>query len=212
MTTPVTRLLALAASPLGATGPRLPADLAERAGRHAADWSDLLSARNGWLAFDGALHLLPVGVPASGHSVEAWNAPALWREAYGDLITDHVFFAEDLFGEQFCFHDNQICQFNPETADTEPIADTLSDWAAIILSDPEVLTGLPLAREWAKQHVPVTADQRLVPKMPFVLNGAYELDNLYASDPVPVMRFRGDLARQLKDVPDGTSIQIRVTD
>lgn len=180
-------------------------------GHQAHGWQALLHCENGFLAFSGALHIFPTPQARSGYDLERWNATDLWRDAYGDLVDEEtVFFAEDAFGEQFCFHHGQIFRFQAETGDLQPVADTLNDWAAIILERPEVETGCDLVRAWA-QHGPLGADQRLAPRMPFVLQGAYDLDNLYLADPANSMRFRGNIARQLHDVPDGTPIDIRFT-
>lgn len=52
---------------------------------------------------------------------------------------------------------------------------------------------------------------RLVPKTPFVLGGGYNLDNLYALEASESMRYRGSIATQLRDLPDGAAVQLRVT-
>jgi hypothetical protein len=51
----------------------------------------------------------------------------------------------------------------------------------------------------------------LIPKIPFVLGGKYEVDNLYAGNIVDAMRFRASLARQISAIPDGTAITISTT-
>jgi hypothetical protein len=42
-----------------------------------------------------------------------------------------------------------------------------------------------------------------VPKIPFVLGGPFEATNLYAADAVKAMRFYGNLASQIRELPDG---------
>lgn len=81
-----------------------------------------------------------------------------------------------------------------------------------MVDDFNVLTGYPLGHHWQTQHGALAPGHRLIPKQPFVLGGAFDTDNLYSLDAVEGMRFRGELARQITGLPDGTAIEIRVTD
>jgi hypothetical protein len=49
-----------------------------------------------------------------------------------------------------------------------------------------------------------------MPKVPFVLGGAFALDNLYAANTVESLRYRGDIAGQIRSLPDGTRIRLRI--
>ena len=56
------------------------------------------------------------------------------------------------------------------------------------------------------------AGSSLVPAVPFVLGGEYSLGNLRLADAVSGMRARGNLARQIRDLPDGAQIEFKVVD
>jgi hypothetical protein len=84
--------------------------------------------------------------------------------------------------------------------------------AAALLDDYETLTGYPLAHEWQRQYGALPEGKRLVPKMPFVTGGAFDVANLYAEDAVEGMRARGNLAMQINDLPDGTRIRYRIVE
>jgi hypothetical protein len=71
-------------------------------------------------------------------------------------------------------------------------------------------TGYWLAHEWQVRHGRLPLTQRLFPKTPFVAGGAYAIDNLYAGEVVEGMRFRGYFANQIRDLPDGARIRLRV--
>lgn len=56
---------------------------------------------NGGYTNDRYIHLFGRSGPP-GHDVFGWNAPDLWKKYYG--LDENVFcFAEDLFGNQYCF-------------------------------------------------------------------------------------------------------------
>jgi Domain of unknown function (DUF1851) len=49
-------------------------------------------------------------------------------------------------------------------------------------------------------------------KLPGVLGGAYERDNLGAITVAELIAFSGDLASQIKDVPDGAQVVLKVVE
>lgn len=206
MSGPIEELLAVAGPSLGAA-PTIDTDSVDGEVEH--ELMALLGERNGFYAFESALHVLPLKSTEHMDLVH-WNSATLWRDAFGTLAGDLVFFAEDAFGGQFALSDDGVVSFDPETADAEVLSDTLAGWAARILADPELLTGYPLAHEWQERHGALSPGHRLLPKTPFVLGGDFTLDNLYAGDAVEGMRFRGEVAVQLHDLPDATKVIFRV--
>ena len=141
-----------------------------------------------------------------------WNSPTLWKAEYQGLADVYVFFAEDIFGGQFCFAESGVCQFDPETGQTEEIAKDLEGWAEMIFRDYRVLTGYPLAHEWQRANGALASGLRLVPKIPFVTGGKFELQNLYPLEAVTAMRLRASIAVQIRDRPDGSQIRLKVID
>jgi hypothetical protein len=85
------------------------------------------------------------------------------------------------------------------------------EWVDKILTDHNFLTGFPLAHEWQIRHGVLPSGSRLLPKVPFVAGGAYEIENLYSLESVKGMRFRGSIARQIADLPDGAKVRFEIT-
>ena len=200
-------LLALASEPIG---PRVPA--AVGSGRTGQELTELLDTRNGFYALESALHVLPAGQAFVGASLEEWNDADGWRTAYGDMADGLFFFAEDVFGGQFAFRGEQVLTFEPETGEAKPLASSIEDWADQLLADYEFLTGQPVAHEWQVRNGALSPGERLVPKVPFVLGGEYDASNVYAVDATLGMELRGELATQLRDLPDGAKVTYRVVD
>ena len=75
-----------------------------------------------------------------------------------------------------------------------------------------MMTGYPLAHEWQAAQGRIPAGMRLLPKQPFVLEGDYTLANLYLTDAVEGMKLRGELALQLRDLPDGARVRFEIVD
>ncbi len=178
-------------------------------GRLAIQLGDLLRLKNGFYAFESALHVLPAGSTGGLIDVNLWNEPATWKNAYGGLADGLLCFAADIFGGQFCLADDGVYAFDPETGSRERISPDIEGWADCILTDYNYLTGYPLAHEWQKARGALPQGQRLVPKVPFVCGGPFEIGNLCPMDAIEAMCVRGELARQLKGVSDGASIAFR---
>lgn len=169
----------------------------------------LLEKKNGIYAFESALHIFPSNC-SNEIDLETWNRPDCWKEEYDADLEEYLFFAEDAFGGQFAISNNVIFRFDPETGELEHFANSIEEWASKILEDYDFETGYSLASEWQKINRPLKKGERLLPKIPFVLGGEYNIENLYASDAVEGMRFRASIARQIRDLPDGAQVKLEI--
>ena len=75
----------------------------------------------------------------------------LWKADYEIDLSKAVFFAEDVFGVQFCILNDVINSFDPETGEFKVVAKSLEEWAGWILEDSKTRTGWPLAHFLATQ-------------------------------------------------------------
>jgi hypothetical protein len=175
----------------------------------APELMQMLERRNGFYAFESALHVFPCSSdPAAGMNFKLWNSNSLWRSHYQDLAAGLLFFAEDMVQDQFCLSTKGVLRFHAETGETEFFAASIESWADIILRDYECETAWPLAREWQAKQVPLAPGTRLMPKTPFFLGGPYAMENLWAGDAVEGMRFKADLAIDTRGLADGTQIRL----
>jgi hypothetical protein len=175
----------------------------------------MLNGKNGFYTFEHALHVFPFGSDVTGAmTLEDWNSITLWRSAYGHLADGLLFFAEDSFGDQFCLSNTRsgVFRFASETAETVHLAESIEEWAELILSNYEFETGWPLAHEWQTRNGILEFGQRLQPKIPFVYGGEYKIENLWAGDAVKGMLFKAEIALKIKDLPDGAQIQLKIKD
>jgi hypothetical protein len=207
--TRIEKLISISTDALAPLPDAMPAFLAEW--MLAQELFAMLNLKNGFYTFESALHVFPV-TPDPSSGLEAWNADSVWRHEYKDLAHGLLFFAEDVFQDQFCLSRQGVMRFDAETGKATCIADSIEAWADLILSDYSVQTGWKLAHDWQALHGPLPIGKRLMPKLPFILGGAYTLDNLYAGHPLEGMTFKGDLAMKIRDLPDGTKIKMRVKD
>ncbi|ALV28015.1 hypothetical protein APZ00_13840 [Pannonibacter phragmitetus] len=212
MMTSLDKLLSIASSRLSERGPEISVKLRSFAGPLTDDLLRMLRQRNGFYALESALHVFPTHSSSQEICLDDWNESTLWRNAYKELADGCLFFAEDIFGGQFCIKDNLIYTFDPETGGLDYLADDMEGWAKAIITDYEILTGYPLAHQWQQQNGPLPTKKRLLPKIPFVVGGEFKMDNLYSIDSVEGMKFRANIAIQIKELPDGSQIKFNFED
>ena len=207
--TRIEKLVSIGSPPLGG---ELPADNTLPDLPRLDRVMDLLKLKNGFYAFESALHVFPLGKQSGVMDIASWNAPDLWRHEYGDLLDGLLFFAEDALCCQFCVGENGISLFDPENGSFDYVAETIEGWADALLDDYELLTGYPWARDWQHIHGPLPEGHRLRFMIPPILQGKMELSNMQEVDALKGLQFAANLWNQIKDYPSGTTFEIEIVD
>jgi hypothetical protein len=186
----------------------------------AARWDtrelqSLLGDRNGFYAFESAVHVFPWAA-ADVMDVCTWNATETWKAIYDGAADEYLFFAENGLGDQFGLHAEGIVRFNPETTEVEHVASSIEEWAQLLLDDYRNLehwqTAWPLVHDWQVRNGPLPVGKHLIPIIPFILQGEFSVENLMAIDCVEGMRIRAGIWRQTRDLPSGTRVEIQVNE
>jgi hypothetical protein len=160
----------------------------------------LLSLKNGFYAFESALHVF------SGQELSILNSVIKTEKLYD--VKNRLYFAEDIFGNLFYSDNKKIYLLDVETEEMEFIASSLDGWSKKILDNYNYLTGYSLAHEWQQQQGLLDNTKRLVPKKLFVFGGAYSIENLVEQNRFEALKYRSNISKQLKNVKDGEKIVI----
>jgi hypothetical protein len=143
-------------------------------------------------------------------SREQWNSGSLWRYAFEGLADGPPFVAESFLGEQYRVVDGIVARWNPETGEQEETDLTLQDWLALVRDDPSAEVPVCLLEDWEAENGRLPPDRHLAPRVPFVLGGGYEVDNLYSLPAVSDLRWRAQIATQIRSLPDGADVRVHV--
>jgi len=172
--------------------------------------NELLDRHEGFYALNRSLHVLGRVREPRFHSIFLWNDPQGWISEYGDLAEGLLFFAENAFGDQFAFDGERIVRFDAETGARTGIAETVEQWLAILLDDPDRYLESAGIAAWTQRNGLIPFGKHLAPDVPFVLSSGMDNRNNKISlvDPFQSMGFKGTIARQIKDLPDGAQIKI----
>lgn len=191
----------------GPMGPEVEVDLGDD--RPAfAELSRMISALNGFFAFNAGIQVFRVGSQGWGPELGEWNVPETWKYTYGPLTADLFCFAQDLLGAQFALDASAaVVRFDAETGRRQHLGDSLEDWAGWLLADPAHHGG-ELAVAWQRANRALEPAERLLPRQLLVTGGALQLDNLMATDAAKAMRIRGPIAQQVHGLPPGTTVRL----
>lgn len=171
-----------------------------------SDYIDFLSNSFDGFYFSKSLHIYGYS-EYDFHNIEFINN--LIQKEY-DFIKDFdlISFACDVFGNQFCFAKNGIALFNIETGEKEILTPCFRDWIDIILTDPNYYSGESILTDWEELMTPLKYNERFLPLQPFVIGGQFAAKNMRVYDFITVIKYNASLARQIYNLPDGSSIEI----
>lgn len=171
--------------------------------------ADMLRQSNGFAMWGGAFVVLPSGDDAVLPSIETFNKGE-WKKAYPQDVEQTTFFAVDAFGFPFGVSQDAVVQLDPETGSLSPVAATLGELLEKVRSEPKNTIGLLAFEKWRQAGRELRLGQRLAPKIPFVMGGGKEIDDFYAADILERAAFNSHVYEQIKDLPDGATVELKV--
>ncbi len=172
---------------------------------------NLLKQRNGFFALENALWVFAddslLNLPGHNHPTIAQ-----WSRQYPKTGGVSHAFAVDAIGYPFFISNQGILRMDLETGKFVRVAHDLEGWAARILKEYSRMTGWRLCHDWQDVHGALPVGHRLFPKMPFVGGGQETVENMAAMALTDMISFYADLAEQIRAMPEGGELEIRLTE
>ncbi len=104
---------------------------------------ELLLQTNGFIAFDGGLHVRGAAIQPAWHSLrEVWLGDGALHRYYPALRPSDVPFAQDCVGDQFLLREGAVYRLAAETGEVEAQGGSLQAWLAQVEADPQGVLGL----------------------------------------------------------------------
>ena len=171
-----------------------------------ANYIGFIKQYNGGYYYTGSLQLYSVSNDGLLDDIFAINS--IIASTYKFIFRQLFSFGQDTFGNQFCFNAvGSIVFFNIETGEIEPLADSFLSWEKALISDLDYLTGVNLRNKYVTNNGgELKYSDRLCPKVPFVMGGEYEINNLYPLSLNDCLLVNYNIAKQVHDLPDGTPV------
>jgi len=162
----------------------------------------ILAETNGFILHDGALHFRGASLTPEWHSLRAaLHGESAFHTLYDRIRTTDIPFAQDQVGDQFLLRDGAVLRLSAEVGEVEPLADSLEDFIRR-LKDIEGFLNVGL------RHT-MQPGQLLLAHPPFCLQGSGAGAALRPVPASEVILFHADIARQIRDVPDGGQVVLK---
>ena len=106
----------------------------------------------------------------------------------------------------------RACRLDTGSGDMEVIADSRTEFDSLLADGSRIddLLLLPVVREFESAHGPLPEASCLGFTTLPVLGGSYSVENRYVISIAEHAAFTGDVHRQIRDLPDGTAIRLKV--
>ena len=178
------------------------------------DWLDpmysemLLSNKTGFY-FNKGLHIYGLSESFDYDNLHCINS--FLQKEYEILFNNLYAFACDVFGNQFVFKEQKVYYFEIETSEVSLLADNFKMWLEKVVNDCDYYFSPELVHEWQTNNRSLFYEERLTPKIPFILGGEYTISNLYALDFFKAISFSASIAKQVVNLPEGTDFEIIIS-
>ncbi|MGH7627284.1 MAG: hypothetical protein ACREOJ_18455 [Gemmatimonadaceae bacterium] len=175
-----------------------------------AELSTLLLEDNGLIAFDGGLHIRGACNSPDWHSLRAaWRGPGAFWRSYDTLQPEDIPFAEDCLGDQYLLRKAAVMHLSGETGEISERATSLTEFLNEVVLDPMRALSLEPLHEFRSGGSRLKPGQLLNVYPPFC--ATFEGPRSYRAIPSAEQHaFLGALAKQLRDLPDGTAVEFKV--
>ncbi len=171
-----------------------------------ADLVRVFSDTNGFILHEGAVHVRGACLTPEWHSLRAaWRGPKAFQILYDDVRPSDIPFAQDQVGDQFFIRETVVVRLSAETGEIEPLADSLQDFFSRVSSDIEGFLNVGLGQR-------IQPGQLLHAYPPFCFRESGAGASLASLPASEVILFHADLARQIRDVPEGGQVEFKLTD
>jgi hypothetical protein len=164
----------------------------------------VLSETNGFILHEGALHVRGASLTPDWHSLrDAWRGPSAFHKLYEEVQPTDIPFAQDQVGDQFLIRGGKILRLSAETGDLEAFVDSLEVFWGRLSEEIESFLNVGLGYT-------MQPGQLLLAYPPFVFQESGSGASLKPVHAAEVILFHADLARQIRDVPDGQSVKFKI--
>ena len=173
---------------------------------------EFLLADNGIVAFRGGLHIRGACTSPRWHSLRrAWHGSQSIAALFPSVSPTAIPFAQDAVGDQFLLDDGRVTFLSAESGDLEDLEMTFGDFLQRAAEDPQRFLGLNPLVEYEQSGARLQPGELLSVYPPYVTHS----DAKRSVRAIPAeerITFLASLAAQLRDLPDGATIEIKITD
>lgn len=171
--------------------------------------AQILSVLNGFILWNGALHIRGLCDAPSWHSLQAANDRTIgFQSAYRALVSNDLVFAEDCVGDQFFLREGNVYQLYAETGDIDHRSDELGTFLSQAVQDPIEFLGMQPLLQLQNEGADLEPGELIHAFPPFCTEQAASGVSLRAIPSSELHSFHADFAAKLG--PDGSEIEVEI--
>ncbi|HQU81676.1 MAG TPA: SMI1/KNR4 family protein [Pyrinomonadaceae bacterium] len=165
------------------------------------DLQHLLKVHNGFIAFDGGLHIRGVTDFPDWHSIQkVWFGDFALYKLFPSLNKNDIPFGQDCLGDQFILRDKRVWQLNAETDDLENLNLTLNEFLERAEENPVDFLSLEPLKKFIYEGGNLINGQLLNVYPPFCTEESANGISLKAVPMFERIGFLSDFAKQIKNL------------
>jgi len=175
-----------------------------------ADISAFLRHQNGFITTHGGLHLRGACIAPAWHSLRAaWEGNYALHHLHPDVLESDVPLAEDCFGDQYLLREGLMIRLVGETGEIESMKCNWQEFLANVDVDPVGYLNLGFLERFREQSGPLAPGYLINVYPPFVAVECRD-PSLRAIPAMELRSFHADFAKQIRNIPDGSKIKIKI--
>jgi hypothetical protein len=161
---------------------------------------------NGFILHRGAVHFRGACLTPEWHSLRAaWHGSNALHVLFDEVRPSDIPFAQDQVGDQFLIRDGVVLRLWAETGEIKGLADSLDEFLSKVTSDIEGFLNVDLRRV-------MEPGQILHAYPPFCTGESAQGVSLRPVPATEALLFHANLAKQIREAPDGGKIEFKVSD
>ena len=175
------------------------------------DYRRLLSETNGFVLFDGGLHVRGAVLSPEWHSLrKVWLGDFALYRLFPAIEETDIPFAQDCLGDQFVLRDSIVYKLDAEVGEIDSLEVDLQTFLQQAQENTVEYLSLEPLLQFMSEGGKLQLGQLLSVYPPFIAEESANGVSLKAISMFDRISFLADFARQVADIPKGTKIEIKV--
>ncbi|HEX7830647.1 MAG TPA: hypothetical protein VF787_13405 [Thermoanaerobaculia bacterium] len=170
--------------------------------------SAVLTDVNGFIAFDGALHVRGISAEPTWHSLgSAWKGERALHVLFPAILPADIPLAEDALGNQFVLRNKRVWFLESETGELHPLDLAIHDWFTSLITLPDSLLPINVVEQFRSEGEELLPGYLLSVYPPFCAQESAAGVSLRAIPAHERIEFLAEFAAQIAGHVNGSRIR-----
>ena len=175
--------------------------------RLPAEYRHLLTRANGYVAYNGGLHVRGACVAPEWHSLRAaWEGERALHRLFPAVTRDDIPFGEDALGDQYLLRAEVVHRLAGETGEVESLGVDLAAFDSAVRSNPVAYLSLAPLEAFRAEGGTLEPGQLLSVYPPYVVKESAAGVSFRAISAAARIEYLASLAAQLRGIPEGAEV------